>query len=185
MKTQKMGGGRQLEIILADEAGFCVGVRRAIDQAIAETEKRGTLYSQGPLIHNRQVVDGLRAKGLEPIEDIDDAPQGSAVMLRTHGVGPSVYERAEARGLQVIDATCPFVRRAQQEAARLQQTGKAPDNAVIESFNGRLHDECLNQHWLLSLDEARVVTEAWREDYNPAVRMVLWATGRHRSSRGR
>ncbi len=63
--------------------------------------------------------------------------------------------------------------------------GKPTDNAVIESFNGRLRDECLNQHWFLSLDEARAVTEAGGRTTITSVRMVLWATGRRRSSRGR
>lgn len=112
-----------MEIVLADHAGFCFGVRRAIERALEETERRGRLYSQGPLIHNRQVVDDLRAKGLEPIESIEDAPADSTVMLRTHGVGPGVYERARERGLEVIDTTCPFVARAQREASRLSETG--------------------------------------------------------------
>ncbi len=110
-----------VEIILADHAGFCFGVRRAIERALDETAKRGKLYSQGPLIHNRQVVDGLRKKGLEPVDNIDDVPPGSTVMLRTHGVGPSVYEHAEKNSLDVIDATCPFVARAQMEASRLHK----------------------------------------------------------------
>lgn len=112
-----------MEIVLAPDAGFCFGVRRAVDRALAEVEKHGSLYSQGPLIHNRQVVDGLRENGLQPIDDIEDAPLGATVMLRTHGVGPSVYEAAQRRGLNVIDATCPFVRRAQKEAHRLQFAG--------------------------------------------------------------
>ena len=112
-----------MDIIVADHAGFCFGVQRAIDRALEETEKRGRLYSQGPLIHNRQVVEGLREKGLEPIDNIEDAPEGAAVMLRTHGVGPSVYARAEERRLEVIDATCPFVARAQKQAARLSEAG--------------------------------------------------------------
>ena len=112
-----------MDIILADQAGFCFGVRRAIERAQEETARRGTLYSQGPLIHNRQVVEGLRGRGLEPIEHIEDAPTGSTVMLRTHGVGPSVYEKAQERELEVIDTTCPFVARAQREAARLHEAG--------------------------------------------------------------
>jgi small subunit ribosomal protein S1 len=112
-----------MDIILADQAGFCFGVRRAIERAQEETARRGKLYSQGPLIHNRQVVEGLRAKGLEPIEHIEDAPPGATVMLRTHGVGPSVYEGARERDLEVIDTTCPFVARAQREAARLHEAG--------------------------------------------------------------
>jgi len=112
-----------LEIVLAHHAGFCFGVRRAIERAIEETTTRGKLYSQGPLIHNKQVVDGLREKGLEPIDDIEAAPEGATVMLRTHGVGPSVYDRAAQRELDVIDATCPFVARAQKEARRLGEAG--------------------------------------------------------------
>ncbi len=112
-----------MEITLAHHAGFCFGVRRAIERAVEETTSRGKLYSQGPLIHNKQVVDGLREMGLEPIEDIEAAPEGAAVMLRTHGVGPSVYQRAAQRALEVIDATCPFVARAQKEARRLGEAG--------------------------------------------------------------
>jgi 4-hydroxy-3-methylbut-2-enyl diphosphate reductase len=112
-----------VEIVLADHAGFCFGVRRATQRALEETAKRGRLYSQGPLIHNRRVVEELRAKGLEPLESIEEAPPGSTVMLRTHGVGPAVYQRAQARGLEVIDTTCPYVARAQREAARLSDAG--------------------------------------------------------------
>ncbi|NSW58150.1 MAG: 4-hydroxy-3-methylbut-2-enyl diphosphate reductase [Armatimonadetes bacterium] len=138
-----------MEIILAEHAGFCFGVRRAIHRAVEETRQRGRLYSQGPLIHNRQVVDGLRDEGLEPVESIEDVPPGAAVMLRTHGVGPTVYRRAEERGLEVIDATCPFVARAQKEASRLDQAGYRvlvlgePDHpeaqAIREHTGGRAH----------------------------------------------
>lgn len=102
---------------------YFFGVRRAIDRALKETDERGRLYSQGPLIHNRQVVEGLRAKGLEPVDSVEEVPPGGTLMLRTHGVGPSVYERARERGLELIDATCPFVSRAQSEAARLHAAG--------------------------------------------------------------
>jgi 4-hydroxy-3-methylbut-2-enyl diphosphate reductase len=138
-----------MKIILAEHAGFCFGVRRAIQRAMGETRQRGRLYSQGPLIHNRQVVDGLRDEGLEPVESIEDVPPGAAVMLRTHGVGPTVYQRAEERGLEVIDATCPFVARAQKEAARLDSAGYRvlvlgePDHpeaqAIREHTGGRAH----------------------------------------------
>lgn len=138
-----------MEIILAEHAGFCFGVRRAIQRAMGETRERGRLYSQGPLIHNRQVVDGLREEGLEPVESIEDVPPGAAVMLRTHGVGPMVYRRAEERGLEIIDATCPFVARAQKEAARLVEAGywvlvlgepEHPEaQAIREHTGGRAH----------------------------------------------
>jgi 4-hydroxy-3-methylbut-2-enyl diphosphate reductase len=112
-----------MKIVVAEHSGFCFGVRRAVDTAKEETRRRGRLYSQGPLIHNKAVVDELREEGLEPIDDVGDAPEGAVVMLRTHGVGPSVYERALERGLTVIDATCPFVGRAQREAAQLHEDG--------------------------------------------------------------
>jgi (E)-4-hydroxy-3-methyl-but-2-enyl pyrophosphate reductase len=112
-----------MEIVLAEHAGFCFGVRRAIERALKETAERGKLYSQGPLIHNRQVVEGLRAKGLQPTESVEEVPPGAALMLRTHGVGPAVYQRAQERHLELIDATCPFVARAQREAARLHAAG--------------------------------------------------------------
>jgi len=89
-------------------------------QAIVQHDR---LYSLGPLIHNRQVVDSLAKDGLRVAADIGAVPDGGVAMVRAHGAGPEVYRQAQARGIQIIDATCPFVARVQREAAAFAQQG--------------------------------------------------------------
>ena len=106
-----------MEIIRAKTAGFCFGVDRAVKltyDLLAQGRKVATL---GPLIHNAQVVADLEAKGAVTCPDIDAVPDGYEVIIRSHGVTPAVRRSVEARGLPVIDATCPHVARAQKAAA--------------------------------------------------------------------
>lgn len=107
----------ELRIVSVDEAGFCFGVKRALQLAREATEKHREVACLGPLIHNRQVVAELEARGMRVVDDIGEVPVGSAALIRAHGAGPKVYEEARAHGVELIDATCPFVRRAQQAAA--------------------------------------------------------------------
>lgn len=112
-----------LEIILADHAGFCFGVKRAIELAIslAEDQKK-PLYTLGPIIHNPQVVHRLEDLGVGTVDSVDEVRDG-AVIIRSHGVPPSVIEEIQAKGFEVIDATCPFVKRAQDYARQLVEEG--------------------------------------------------------------
>ncbi|MFO7815103.1 MAG: 4-hydroxy-3-methylbut-2-enyl diphosphate reductase, partial [Halanaerobiales bacterium] len=108
-----------LEIITADEAGFCFGVKRAIDivkAAIVGTDQE--VYTLGPIIHNPQVVENLKGKGVNLVDSVDEIEEGILV-IRTHGVEPSVLEKAEKKGLNIIDATCPFVKNAHIYAKEL------------------------------------------------------------------
>ena len=112
-----------LEIITADEAGFCFGVKRAIDivkDAVANTEKK--VYTLGPLIHNPQVVKELSKKGVNLAESIDDIEENGILIIRTHGVEPKVLKKAQEKGLDIIDATCPFVKNAHKYANELVET---------------------------------------------------------------
>ena len=100
-----------MSVTLAKSAGFCFGVSRAVElveKAAAEGRKVVTL---GPIIHNRHVVDRFDAMGVGVIERAEDAPEGSTVIIRSHGVSKTVVERLEAQGVEIIDATCPFVKR--------------------------------------------------------------------------
>lgn len=85
-------------------------------------ERKNNIYTLGPLIHNPQVVDDLSNKGIQVVRDINDIPQG-VIIVRSHGVGPEIFEKARERGLQVIDATCPFVKKAQELAKELNDQG--------------------------------------------------------------
>ena len=112
-----------MKIIVAKKLGFCYGVKRAM-QIAEDLSKTGTdAVTLGPIIHNSQVVEGLRSKGIDYVESLDDVP-GETVIIRSHGVGPACYNRANEKNLKIIDATCPYVVRAQKEANRLVNEGK-------------------------------------------------------------
>ncbi len=106
---------------MALKAGFCFGVKRAIDMARATLDsKEGPIYSLGPLIHNPQVVSCLARMGLKEINDLGEIKEGTLV-IRSHGVGPDLLETAREKGLEIVDATCPNVRRAQDLARELSR----------------------------------------------------------------
>jgi (E)-4-hydroxy-3-methyl-but-2-enyl pyrophosphate reductase len=109
-----------LEIRIAPNSGFCFGVRRAIDLAEQTLRSGGKVYSLGPIIHNPQVIDRLRSEGLETIENVEDV-SGGKVIIRSHGVHPDVIERLREKRAEVIDATCPLVKKAQAAAALLHR----------------------------------------------------------------
>lgn len=108
------------EVILAEKAGFCFGVKRAI--AIAEETARSStskpVYTFGPLIHNPQAVSHLESIGIHPVGSLDDITPGKLI-VRSHGLPPQLIISAKEKGFEIIDATCPFVRRAQDLAKTL------------------------------------------------------------------
>jgi small subunit ribosomal protein S1/4-hydroxy-3-methylbut-2-en-1-yl diphosphate reductase len=111
-----------MEIILADKAGFCFGVKRAINTAYEAAGKR-RVYCYGPLIHNPQEVERLRRAGIETIDDFSTLQPGDSLVIRSHGVPPRVLAEARDRGLTIIDLTCPFVGKAQRDAEALSKEG--------------------------------------------------------------
>lgn len=100
-----------MEYVLAKTAGFCFGVDRAIDIVYKSAENGEKYHTLGPIIHNPQVVSDLAQKGITPIENLKEAKDGAKIFVRTHGVGPKVYEEMEKYGLDYIDLTCPFVKK--------------------------------------------------------------------------
>ena len=111
-----------MEIFLADKAGFCFGVKRAINTAYEATGK-GRVYCFGPLIHNPQEVERLRLAGIETLDDFSMLQPGDTLVIRSHGVPPRVLTEARDKGLTVIDLTCPFVGKAQRDAEALSKDG--------------------------------------------------------------
>lgn len=108
---------------MVKDAGFCFGVKRAIRLASSAVSKdKYGVYTLGPLIHNPQVVEALKQKGVEVAGKLDEIRKGT-VIIRSHGVHPEVLARIKKRGLKIIDATCPFVRRAQNMAKLLHHQG--------------------------------------------------------------
>lgn len=115
-----------IEVVKADVLGFCGGVRRAVSLIEAELERLtpgGSLYTLGAIVHNARVVDALASKGARVVETLDQVPDGTSVAITAHGVGEDVLAAAVRRGLRPVDTTCPIVRRAQEEAARLSREG--------------------------------------------------------------
>jgi small subunit ribosomal protein S1 len=113
-----------LIVELADNAGFCFGVKRAIDAAMktAEEHRDVPIHTLGPLIHSPQTVARLADMGIQVADKIDEIDTG-VVIIRSHGVPPQTIQHAEGKGLQVVDATCPFVVRAMTWAAKLKEDG--------------------------------------------------------------
>ncbi len=110
-----------MRVIVARNAGFCFGVRRAVELARKEARTFGQVYTWGKLIHNETVVWDLTSEGIQPVDTLDGLAEGDILIIRAHGAPPSLFEICEKRGIRTVDATCPFVARIHpivQEAAR-------------------------------------------------------------------
>jgi len=105
--------------VLAKYAGFCFGVRRAVEMA----EKSSPAVTLGPIIHNSQVVDRLADLGVHSVDGFDAIEAGARVVIRSHGVGPEAYRMLEERGCEIVDATCPFVQRIHDMARTACEAG--------------------------------------------------------------
>ena len=112
-----------MQIILAKTAGFCFGVNRAVKLTYELLEQGRPVATLGPLIHNPQVVEDLESKGAITCDSVDDVPDGCEVVIRSHGVGQSVYDKISTRRLVYHDATCPFVTKIHKIAARAGAEG--------------------------------------------------------------
>jgi 4-hydroxy-3-methylbut-2-enyl diphosphate reductase len=127
------------KLLLAKPRGFCAGVDRAIDVVnLALDLYPGPVYVRKEIVHNVHVVNELRAKGAIFVDELDEVPDGTTVIFSAHGVSPEVRARAQARGLKVIDATCPLVTKVHHEAIRFAEEGRP---IVLVGHEG--HDEVI------------------------------------------
>ncbi len=125
------------EILLANPRGFCAGVDRAIDIVEQLIDAHGApLYVRREIVHNREVVEGLRARGVVFVEGLDEIPNGALAVFSAHGVSPTVQREARERGLRIVDATCPLVSKVHLEALRF-----AKDGYFVLLVGHRNHDE--------------------------------------------
>jgi (E)-4-hydroxy-3-methyl-but-2-enyl pyrophosphate reductase len=115
--------GNVREVRIARRTGFCYGVREAIDKAKESAAAGKRTHTLGQVVHNEGVIAQLQAQGIETVDTLDQVDEGTAVVIRAHGVRPDVLERAEGRGLDVIDGTCTWVIQEQREITRLVEEG--------------------------------------------------------------
>ena len=111
---------------VAKSAGFCFGVSRAVELVEQAAQSGQNVATLGPIIHNRHVVDRFEAMGVQVIEEPEQAKPGQTVIIRSHGVSRQVYQRLEQTGAQIVDATCPFVKRIHSIVSRAQEEGRLP-----------------------------------------------------------
>ena len=115
-----------MSVTLAKSAGFCFGVNRAVETVEREAAAGGCVQTLGPIIHNRHVVSRFEKMGVRVIETPEEAPPGSTVIIRSHGVSREMYDRLQSRGVRVVDATCPFVERIHKIVSQAEQEGRLP-----------------------------------------------------------
>ena len=118
-------GAVLMRVLVAAKCGFCPGVRNAIHTAegvLAEASPQEQVYCLGPIIHNEDVVERLAGKGLRTVQSVDQIDSGT-VLIRSHGVAPSELDRLRDKGLQIVDATCVLVKRAQSVVRQLHEEG--------------------------------------------------------------
>jgi 4-hydroxy-3-methylbut-2-enyl diphosphate reductase len=153
-----------MEIVLAESLGFCMGVKRAVDLAYKALEKAGGMpvTSLGPLIHNSQEIARMTGDGLAMADSTDLAslPAQGTVIIRAHGVTPQAYDELKARGLRVMDGTCPYVHYSQRKARELYEEGYTVviagdrNHAEIVGILGGINNE---GYAVKSVDEAEAL----------------------------
>ena len=134
-----------MEVIVAKTAGFCFGVKRAVEQVYEQIEKADRpVYTFGPIIHNEQVVEDLAQKGVRVIDTEEEleAVRDAIVIIRSHGVGKHIYDLLERNGVTVVDATCPFVKKIHRIVQEQQAAGRRviivgnPDHPEVQGIRG-------------------------------------------------
>ncbi|HOA90863.1 MAG: bifunctional 4-hydroxy-3-methylbut-2-enyl diphosphate reductase/30S ribosomal protein S1 [Bacillota bacterium] len=136
-----------MKVVVAEHAGFCFGVERALKKAeTAIQEHQTNVYTLGPLIHNPQVIARLQENGAKIVDSVAEVEDGT-VIIRSHGVDPKIIEEAKVKGLNVVDATCPYVKRLHEQAKLLKEQGYAvvivgeKDHPEVQGLLGTLNHE--------------------------------------------
>ncbi len=126
MVTDMVGQRYDMEVRLAKSAGFCFGVKRAVDKVYEQIETGKKIYTYGPIIHNEEVVKDLEEKGVQVIPDKEtlQALKDGTVVIRSHGVAKEIYDIIESNGMECVDATCPFVKRIHNIVQKESAAGK-------------------------------------------------------------
>ncbi len=168
-----------MEVRLANSAGFCFGVKKAMEKVYEQIENAEgkKIYTYGPIIHNEEVVKELAAKGVEVIESLEElnAREKGVLIIRSHGVAKEVSDKMEEAGFRVIDATCPFVKRIHNIVQKESAEGKQiiivgnPGHPEVEGIRGW----CANKAVII---ETTAEAEAFKTDKNEKICIVSQTT---------
>lgn len=126
-----------MEIIIGKTAGFCYGVKRAVEGSLKETSDK-QIYCLGELVHNKQVMNEIEKQGIKLIEDINEVPNNSKVIIRAHGVVKEVYEIAKEKNIELVDYTCPNVLKIHEVASKYKK-----ENYYIFVIGNKTHPETI------------------------------------------
>ena len=158
-----------MEVILAKTAGFCFGVKRAVDTVYQTVEKNKEInkpvYTYGPIIHNEEVVADLEQKGVKVIHSMDELSEltEGSVVIRSHGVEKKVYDRIAEQGLELVDATCPFVLKIHSIVRDESEKGNkiliigSPNHPEVEGIRGWCKEEPFIVEHEADIDNSRPV----------------------------
>lgn len=125
-----------MKIVIAEDAGYCFGVRDAVNLAYDTSEKYDDVYMLGDIVHNENVVNDLSKAGAKVVEKIEDVPDNKKILFRAHGTKPEIWSKVKSQGKDIIDATCPLVHEIHDEVKKLDQEGR---KIIVIGDHG--HDE--------------------------------------------
>ena len=127
-----------MKIVIAKDAGYCFGVRDAVNLAYDTAEKFDDVYMLGDIVHNENVVRDLNKAGAKVVNSIDDIPENKKILFRAHGTVPDLWGDAKKKGREIIDATCPLVHKIHKEVKELEDEGR---KIIVIGDHG--HDEVI------------------------------------------
>ncbi len=171
-----------MEVVVAKTAGFCFGVKRAVEQVYEQIETgKKPIYTFGPIIHNEEVVRDLEEKGVRVIESVKEleALTDGVVIIRSHGVGRNIYEILKERGVELVDATCPFVKKIHKIAREQSEAGRRvvivgnESHPEVEGIKGWGNEKTIViesagelEKWKLPADEKLCIVAQTTFNYN-------------------
>ena len=168
-----------VEVTIAKNAGFCFGVKRAVETVYEEVKKGGKIYTYGPIIHNEEVVNDLAEKGVTVINTPDEIRKldGGTIIIRSHGVAKEIYDLIESKGLNLVDATCPFVKKIHNIVKEKTEAGE-----LVFVVGSKEHPEVQGIiGWSAKNNKARVIesgseARAFRTSFDTKVSVVSQTT---------
>jgi len=148
-----------MKIFLARDAGYCFGVRDAVNLAYDTAEAHGEVYMLGTIVHNERVIENLSNAGSKVVETLDDVPEDKPILFRAHGTAPELWKKTDKKKLNLVNATCPLVTEIHDEIKKLEEEGR---RTIIIGDHG--HDEVIaiaaqvsNPIIIANVDEAKVL----------------------------